>query len=267
MSTPLIAPMTGSEEMQANTPRQKTDGSLPTINGCNEAYQHADADITLISSDGFHFKVHSYQLMASRGMIHAGALSQKQKEVTFTDERLERSRIVALFLDICYGKPLPPFPHYGPNTYDELEGSLCDLISFLQKYDCRPAIEHLRLYLGSWIKDVNSSPADSLVLAAKLEDQELAMLAIQETGLSEDLDNFGCSTELAYIDGSSNMDLSGMWYDRFIEIPDDYKYALLRGYRYERPFIDLDTTNWEAVAKEFGNVLTAIHNRKRPDKQ
>ncbi|WVQ95656.1 hypothetical protein IAU59_002754 [Kwoniella sp. CBS 9459] len=78
----------------------------PTIDDTNRPYQFEDSDITLVSSDGLHFKIHSYHLMAAspvfRDMLTVGKGSSEQT-VQLTDTKFETSSIVALFLQACYG--------------------------------------------------------------------------------------------------------------------------------------------------------------------
>ncbi|OCF33663.1 hypothetical protein I317_02831 [Kwoniella heveanensis CBS 569] len=226
----LPAKRTRSEPESGGKHRQTP---VPTINDTNKDYQVEDGDITLISSDNFHFRIHSYHLMAAssvfRDMIRAGTPPHDRKEVAFTDTKTETGRVIKLFLDICYAKTLR-----CPKK-DDLEDGLGDLVTLLNKYNCKLAWNCLELSLDTWMRQEMVHNDDVFRLAVKADDKELAALAVE----------------------LSNGDVWQM------TIPDQYKYALLRASRCGNNLVDPESTDWKEVSKEFKKIMAAFREPKK----
>ena len=64
-TTTLIMPV---KRQRDDSPEMIEDAQRDKVNDYNRAFRSDDADFTMISADGLHFKVHKYQLMADRSM-------------------------------------------------------------------------------------------------------------------------------------------------------------------------------------------------------
>ncbi|WVQ95655.1 hypothetical protein IAU59_002753 [Kwoniella sp. CBS 9459] len=220
------------------------------LNQYNKPYQYEDSDITLISSDNLHFKVHSYHLMVAspvfRDMIRAGNNSENKREVTFTDPRGEMGQVIASFLDLCYGKPLVPLPSRKDSRYSATIKHLSDLLSFLTKYECEVPITAFKLYLGSWAGTHEEKSDDFFRFAAQLDDVELAVACLK-------------NAEILNLLVPTDPDFKG--YADFNRMPDGYKFALLRAYAYSKGDY-MGRRRWEEIISEMKKVLIATRAHK-----
>lgn len=64
-TTTLIMPV---KRQRDDSPEMIEDAQRDKVNDYNRAFRSDDADFTMISADGLHFKVHKYQLMADRSV-------------------------------------------------------------------------------------------------------------------------------------------------------------------------------------------------------
>ncbi|WVF68198.1 hypothetical protein IAT40_002963 [Kwoniella sp. CBS 6097] len=239
--------------------------SNPIIDDTNKDYQFQDSDITLVSSDDYHFKVHTYQLMAAspvfRDMISTGSSSSDKKEVIFADDQVEDGHTINLFLDICYGRPL-----ILPQNTTILYKLYGDLITFLHKYECRSCTEHLRMCFYAWVPQEDGDHGDHIFrLASRMGDINLAATAIRYGGSTrwaqpeqKELKRKGYTPEISRIQKASIFDLSGMSYDEFACIPDEYKFGLFRACRQGCNMIEPGEADWEEVSEEFKKIMTAL---------
>ncbi|WVF68197.1 hypothetical protein IAT40_002962 [Kwoniella sp. CBS 6097] len=264
---PLVKPEPILQEDPKATEKQETVNEPEiTINEVNEGYQFEDSDITLISSDNLHFKVHSYHLLAAspifRDMIKLGTEAEKTRQVPFTDDKIETGEIIRLFLDMCYGKDtenltsdtLPPFS---------------SLVLFLAKYDCLLWIRAVREVIMRGLINSTTSPDCAFDLAVLMEDSDLAASAIRLAGAWTHVVGTKKDTDqpkkkrrpkvLRSVHGGGVSLLTAVHYDFFTRIPDDYKFALLRASREAGMTLDQKKAPWPSVAKKFKEVMEAIH--------
>ncbi|WVQ95654.1 hypothetical protein IAU59_002752 [Kwoniella sp. CBS 9459] len=162
------------------SPDQEMSASTPKVDDTNKDYQFKDSDITLISSDKYHFKVHSYHLMAAstvfRDMIAIDPHKSMALEVILTDTEFETGTILSLFFHMCYGERLPHYSsHY--TAYKRL-------IRFLDKYDCKSGTEILRTSIYTWstMDQDKLQPGYVFTLACHIDDEKLAKRAITLAG-------------------------------------------------------------------------------------
>ncbi|WVW81768.1 hypothetical protein I302_103764 [Kwoniella bestiolae CBS 10118] len=126
----------------------------------NLDYQAKDADITLISSDNLHFKVHGYMLKAHSAVLR-DLLNDSQMMVSPIPIDVH-SRDLKRFLDLMYlPDPLIPFSWIETKTLLET----CD------KYDCPLIHERIRTRLNP---HPEQAPWETFCLASHFNDLELA---------------------------------------------------------------------------------------------
>ncbi|WVF68193.1 hypothetical protein IAT40_002958 [Kwoniella sp. CBS 6097] len=205
--------------------RLKTD--CPKIFCVNKPYQSEHADITLISSDGLPFKVHSYHLKSAssvfRAMLEIADSDSSSPEVTLTDEAIEHSIVLRIFLDIVHGISLRKPEHCWKEREYEC------VVAFLKKYEATSALEVVRLSLISWASHGDFMHLEIFILGTMLSDVELCKAAITSPGKQkwDETDYEGDPGDP--ITGNRNvMDLSAAPLEYLKKIPDDYKWALMR---------------------------------------
>ncbi|WRT70720.1 uncharacterized protein IL334_007718 [Kwoniella shivajii] len=245
------------------------------MNDHNKRFQLDDSNITLISSDGFHFKVHRHQIESAgtvfKAMLELDNTVEVSNHVPFLDEKIEDSFTVSLFLDIIYGNELrEPKSTVDFSIYE-------NLLHFMIKYDCTPALQYFRHALFHWVLSPKNKidPMDMFTIGSATNDVELCVAAIRGTG------NWQWSTgnEIGQklvdgtrkpfnfdrgITGASVMELSAWSLTQFCKIPNTYKFALLRAYRYPS---NSDYTgsirDCAKVAEEFEAIMQQILNEKK----
>ncbi|KAK8850573.1 hypothetical protein IAR55_004492 [Kwoniella newhampshirensis] len=91
-------------ETPAKKRTEGNDQEEEVINDLNRPYQFPDADFTLLSSDATRFSMHFYQLKAAssvfRSMLDGRKDDEDSEEITLTDKTVERSQVIAFFLDL-----------------------------------------------------------------------------------------------------------------------------------------------------------------------
>ncbi|OCF43269.1 hypothetical protein I317_02837 [Kwoniella heveanensis CBS 569] len=209
--------------------RAKTDSLA--ITDVNKPYQSEHADITLVSSDGLPFKVHSYHLKSSspvfRAMLDIGdsasslsSSSVSSSEVELLDEEIENSAVLRIFLDIVHGVSLQePDSLATQKVYESV-------VAFLRKYEAASAIEVVRLNLIAWARHGHFMHLDLFVLGCMLDDVELCKTAITSPG-RQNWDSFNLDSN--HLTAKRNvMDLSAAPLAYLRQIPDNYKWALMQ---------------------------------------
>ncbi|WRT70719.1 uncharacterized protein IL334_007717 [Kwoniella shivajii] len=231
----------------------------PIIDDTNRDYQFTDSDIEVVSSDDKRFKVHTWVLMAGsvvfRDMLQVGKSAREAGEVVFTDPKIETSTILQLFFGVCYKSVIADPAHTGKT------GRYEDLIALAQKYEAETVIGTIKTSLYKWIGFGLICPFNSLVLAARLDDIQIATAAISkaEDWMYVDVQK---ETEKDLLDlrgilGCNAIDLTSISFKDFALLPDEYKFALLRA---SRPSGGLyaGKVDWTEIAKSFYIVMTKI---------
>ncbi|WWC72600.1 uncharacterized protein I206_106562 [Kwoniella pini CBS 10737] len=203
------------------------------INKYNKDYQDPEADVTLVASDGYQFKVSSYVLKAAstvfRDMFIIG--DNASREVSLTDKTFEGSRTLAMFLAVCHGKPIFP-------PTDKLQG-YDSLVSFARKYDAPMVTQQLTTAVYQWYHDHAYSPFDIFKLGCSLDQPRMVAFAIRNSGnyvwvcdenaSAEALANF--KDPVKTVENVPSIPLLNLYtwnFKSFKAIPDEYKWALSR---------------------------------------
>ncbi|WVF68196.1 hypothetical protein IAT40_002961 [Kwoniella sp. CBS 6097] len=269
----MTTPPPNSEPLRDKGQMSTAENSVSesVIKDTNRPYQFSDSDITLISSDDLHFKIHSYHLMAAsavfRDMIALGKNSEASAEVRLTDSEIETSTVVVLFLDICYGTPLP--------HYKDKQATYIKLVKFLDKYDCRSARITLKHSLHTLLdlSEPNSQrcPQTCFVVACVMDDIDLAKAALRKADTwrffkyssTEPSNHTEAERFRAYrpLPERSSLDLVAFRFDEFKQIPDDIKFALLRAIHQGSTSFDYQTANWSKIADSFEIILNTIREK------
>ncbi|WVF68199.1 hypothetical protein IAT40_002964 [Kwoniella sp. CBS 6097] len=237
MTTPARTPASKKRKTAASS-------SADVINEYNSPFQFRDSDITLISSDDLHFKVHTFHLMAAspppynnsvfRDMISVGKNSTDQDEVGLSDIDIEKGKILFLYLSLVYG--------FALGMPKNSLGRFLRLIKFLHKYECTTAKRTLSLLINSWMDPAQTkeqlSPKIGLLLACDLDDMDSASIAMKRTGKriflppppqAEDAPMVNGRKEKFYITRSipdcSVMHLTAFGYDDSKNTSEDVKFA------------------------------------------
>ncbi|OCF33659.1 hypothetical protein I316_04733 [Kwoniella heveanensis BCC8398] len=247
--------------------------AAPTINDINRPFQFDDSDITLISSDNLHFKIHSYHLMAAspvfRDMIAIGKGGTETQTVELADTTFETGSIVSLFLDICYGTPLP---HYKVSLTRYLA-----LVKFLNKYDCELAKGVVKGAIHAYMNNcVDGSkdlqPGSCFDIAVAMDDIGLMKTSIRRAGTwhfapytTSEPDNSVAKKRYRAahcIPNRGVLDLTASTFDDWERIPNDVKFALLRATYGDKSQFDYKTAKWDEVADSFEIILNFIREKK-----
>ncbi|WVR08622.1 hypothetical protein IAU60_005677 [Kwoniella sp. DSM 27419] len=272
VDTSLTSPARKRVKLEADdNPRVLEDGTPATdgranrqINKYNQPYQSTDTDVTLVSADGLHFDVHSYQLMAASSAFR-NLISLDDGEVfpfvEFDDDEIEHGPTIAMFLGICHG--LAP-SIVKPAHYNRVR----KLIRFLYKYDCQNALSQVRMGVRTWLPGQNPHAKQVFHLAMKLDDADLAADALRYMKEACYMDSSEARAEhaqhphISRIPGASVVDLSAMDRKSFTGIPEDYKFALLRAARENHDLQNPAGMDWKRYAKDFEAVMGAIRQTK-----
>ncbi|WVQ95658.1 hypothetical protein IAU59_002756 [Kwoniella sp. CBS 9459] len=205
--------------------RSRTE--TPKVTEVNKPYQSEHADITLVSSDGYPFKVHSYHLKSAspvfRAMLEVADCSASSPEVKMTDDDIDRSDVIRIFLDVVHGRPLEE-----PMADDEYDHMTYEpVIAFLQKYEAAAAHEVVRLSLISWARHGKFHQLWLFIYGTMLDDVELCKAAIVSPGRQKWSD-YRMEHDYPYITSRNVMDLSAAPVSFMAKIPDRYRCALLQ---------------------------------------
>ncbi|WVW80815.1 hypothetical protein I302_102804 [Kwoniella bestiolae CBS 10118] len=229
----------------SETPNKKLKVEVFTINDTNRDYQDPKADITLVSSDGLRFKVHSYVLKT------AG------KEIELTDKLIERSPVLSLFLYLCHGKPMS-FP-----SEDTTLVLYNDLIKFAHKYDSPRVLETLTTSVYRWHHEENLSLWIVLHLGLTLQKPKLVAFAIRYSMHSswhikekateeEKVKARNPVGTVGNVAGVSWLDFSAWSLSTFKNVPTDYMFALLRAYKHGGDDPEKVADGFLQIMKEMG---------------
>jgi hypothetical protein len=189
--------------MTTDDPMTKTiDIAKTTESKWSSKYNDENADVELISSDGWHFKVHSYRLQfissvfffispkqcssllmntrpVFRSMISMATSTTQQNPVTFTDDKFEVGIVIRLFLDAVYTGVVDDFA----NT-DNVNSTMY-VIDFARTWECQwllNAVERCVDFNLSKLDETECPDYDNFDLfriAVKLERYELAGACIR----------------------------------------------------------------------------------------
>ncbi|EJT52247.1 hypothetical protein A1Q1_05457 [Trichosporon asahii var. asahii CBS 2479] len=172
-----------------------------------------DGDFVLMSSDGWRFRVLSHHLFSASPVLR-DAPSTGLQQIEFTDEVLERAVVIDLALNLIVHNRLTrdKYDHLPrqPNddceadeddefddTYPEYDGNppalsggqlnlYCDVILFLQKWDCAAALRAFGLGILELLVMRRIRPADALTLGMLSSDADLCAATMSST--------IGCKT-------------------------------------------------------------------------
>ncbi|WVR04134.1 hypothetical protein IAU60_001133 [Kwoniella sp. DSM 27419] len=154
------------------------NADVEMVQSPDDLYNEEDADFTLVSSDHVSFKVYKYHLLSSssvfRDMLECSIDTDSRNTVELTDPTIETSDTVRLYLNLLHDDIPTPCP--------EDLGHVRNLIAFCQKYDCAQMILAIKGYLWETIKTVDAPSYQCFILAAHLDDVQLAAEAIRYTG-------------------------------------------------------------------------------------
>ncbi|WWC72601.1 uncharacterized protein I206_106563 [Kwoniella pini CBS 10737] len=261
---------TPSDENVSNAKKAKT----PVDIEYDEGYNDPEADITLITSDGVYFKVHSFVLKASsivfRNMLAVG--NEDNTEVNLTDPDFENSNTVSTFLDACCGKAIPePIDLYKSDDTDEIE-AYSDLIKFARKYESNLVLSQLSSLLYKWQYSKLISPFGIFVIAYNMESPDLAAMAIRSCGgrtwaLSDTTDEAKAvaTDRLRTVNPTTRvclLDPSGMSEAQLDEMPSPYRWALIRATHNQINEKELSKTDWKKVSNDFLHLIKMSKNYK-----
>ncbi|KAK8850574.1 hypothetical protein IAR55_004493 [Kwoniella newhampshirensis] len=240
------------------------------ISDVNRPYQSEDADVILVSSDGLKFKVHSYHLKAAStvfsSMLDIGIPDQSNL-LEFTDNEIEHSRIVVLFLNLVYGKEL----HFKKETRHYNHEQCYRLVSFLLKYDATTPLRMLRYATHLWLAREALSPFCAFRIGAKMDDVDLCAQALrccagwnwsrndniteeEKRKRSFDLNNT--------VWNGPCLDPSSWRIATFKEIPDKYLTALLRACRESMKLVR-SQNDWIKIGDKFAELMRAMRNAEK----
>ncbi|WWC92329.1 uncharacterized protein L201_007283 [Kwoniella dendrophila CBS 6074] len=234
----------------------------------NRDYQAEDADITLVSADGLDFKVHKWALMASsntfRNMIDIGTQAE-HPTIELSDDRLESSSRLKIFLDLVYSRGVMKFPR---NRADYTE--LHEIIELLLKYETTYPLEVFKYALQLWMHNSSVHNLEMFIAGSKLDSVEVCMAAIMCK--RDKIYKAGTGSRHSrndYLPGRHVLDLSAASLTALVRIPEQYKWALQRaGY-----LVNANGNVWEAhanstveewsetkekVAKEFQRLMIKL---------
>lgn len=156
-------------------------------------YKHEDGDVTLSTSDGLKFRVHSFLLKTNssvfRDMLDLARPSD-DSEVILTED----SKTLASLLDFVYPSDAPSLPK--PATLRDVNV----LVEVSDKYNMPRVIASLRsIVLGE--EKYRTSPIDLYALACKWKWQDVAEVASTET-LKINLNEDECIGKLKQLDAA-----------------------------------------------------------------
>ena len=166
-------------------------------------YQSEHADLKIITSDLVAFRVDSYRLRAYRQVYvrmnwHRQLTRHKVfdnmitsaspgcGEVNLTDSTLENSKTFKAFLDLVSRGTIPPTDGSSVDSFLSTGTTICDLATFLTKYECHTHLGLLRLTLLEKMRGVSSSWSSytgctaiiAFVVGAESRDTQLCAKAI-----------------------------------------------------------------------------------------
>jgi hypothetical protein len=239
------------------------------ITDVNRSYQADDADLTIISADGIHFKVHRVVLLLARYVrvdtAYAGranrtrnstvfkdmlAIPTKAKEsssVSLADNAIENGKSIKAFLDLLYGEPVPI-----PRNDSDIA-----VLKLVQKYECA-AVRRLVLHAyADYLLRQQVSPILVFRAAAMFDSPSTCELAIRDKVRriwAPAPDNTGLLKH--GLANQPTFDLRGMQYDMIGTIPLKYSVALLRAHL----VVDL-----ESATKLTGRGMTQAERDRMAD--
>lgn len=154
-------------------------------------YKHEDGDVTLLTSDGVKFRVHSFLLKTHSSVFRDMLdLARPSDEVILTED----SKTLASLLDFVYPSDAPSLPK--PATLRDVN----ILVEVADKYNMPRVIASLRsIVLGE--EKYRTSAIDLYALACKWKWQDVAEVASTET-LKINLNEDECIGELKQLDAA-----------------------------------------------------------------
>ncbi|KAK6906574.1 hypothetical protein I204_00617 [Kwoniella mangroviensis CBS 8886] len=141
--------------------------NYPAINDYNRNYQDSDADATLISSDG------SSSSIVFRDMLIIG--DNSDRNIDLSDETIERSSTVSLFLQTCQGQT-PKL-----STQNEVLSEYSDLIDFCKKYDAAPVLRMISASLYRWFHEIDLGSCHIFILGCLLDTPKVVAFALRNS--------------------------------------------------------------------------------------
>ncbi|RXK41970.1 hypothetical protein M231_00691 [Tremella mesenterica] len=208
----------------------------------------ADADLTLVSSDDIHFKVHSYHLKSAsavfRAMLEMPDPNAERPNIHLTDREIENAEVLEGALNILYSKAWP----IDTGTY---RFKLIKINRFLLKYECEGAIDKVVSLLHRWIAFGRVSAWYAFLVSADLNDVVTCSRAMRRAGLCAFSGTSGLQDSEST---SSPFDIAGLSLERFSQIPVPMLWAILRATRHQNGLPTSDE-GWDKMAKHFCELL------------
>ncbi|WVQ63345.1 uncharacterized protein L199_001497 [Kwoniella botswanensis] len=241
-----------SSDTESSSKRART---YPVINDYNRDYQDSEADVTLISSDGFEFK-YRFSIIGDNS----------DRTIDLSDETIERSSTVSLFLQTCRGQT-PKF-----STGQEVYCLYSDLIDFSKKYDAAPTIQLISAPIYRYFHVKQLSSYYMFELGSRLDAPEMVSLALRnsknevwlatETYTADEqekvknpLATLGNVIDALWTDPSS-------WSIQLLKtIPADYLFAMLRANKYGRADAEKVADGFVQIMIEMGEYTVRTARR------
>ncbi|WWC65221.1 uncharacterized protein I303_107835 [Kwoniella dejecticola CBS 10117] len=227
-------------------------------------------DLTLVCADEKSFQVHTYMLTAAssvfRDMISTCLATSTDQHVKLqlSDEHIEKSDVMRLFLDIIYGKSLRgPILREDFSDYDKLT-------QLILKYDAPYALQHMKTSLRLWFMQDSYRADDYFIFACTIDDIDLAKTVICSgpfQGFSTQLSapNIRCISANKLLVSRHIMDLGSWEYSRFRRVPDDYKFAYFRAEREASQSENgTSVSDYRDMARRFASIMAEIRGGTFP---
>ncbi|WWC92337.1 uncharacterized protein L201_007291 [Kwoniella dendrophila CBS 6074] len=232
------------------------------INDLNKDFQSADSDLIIRSSDDIIFKIHRFYLQAMSEVFRErlSTAVKPSEEIHLEDSEIEGSVTIAHFLNLCCGKPLT-----APKNNDCKPYQL--LIRCLRKYDCPGALTHLEGLSYKWFHENLFCPANLFAMGHSLNSVNLATCGLSQQASwrwaersSDKTDEQKArsrdrTAQCNNVVGASTIDPSGLSRKQFKDIPDDYKFALLRATSDTLIKTEPGKSDWKKISEDFQKIM------------
>ncbi|KAK6906573.1 hypothetical protein I204_00618 [Kwoniella mangroviensis CBS 8886] len=229
-------------------------------------FQFEDSDVTIRTSDDVTFKIHRFHLMAvSAVFCDMMAIGKGQnEELCLTDESFEDASTIGKFLYFCYGKSLPAPATKEHTPYQKL-------INLCNKYECPGVLAHLEALVYKWYIEDCLCPRNVFVLGYSLNQPKLAIYGITHAGNwqwsetsmditeAEKTKSKDRTAVISSVIGCSALDPSGLTYHDFVDIPDAWKFPLVRATWGKIKDGELSKTDWKKIAEDFERIFKMVN--------
>ncbi|WVQ63346.1 uncharacterized protein L199_001498 [Kwoniella botswanensis] len=236
------------------------------FNDHSRDFQFEESDVTIRTSDNVTFKIHRFRLMAVsavfRDMMAIGR--GHKEELCLTDESFEDASTIGKFLCFCYGRSLAVPATKSHKPYQKL-------INLCNKYDCPGMLAQLEALVYKWYIEDHLAPRNVFVLGCSLNQPKLAIYGITHAGSWRWTANSMDITEaekarskdrtaiISSVVGCSVMDPSGLAYHDFKDMPDAWKFSLIRAAWGKIKDGELSKTDWKKIAEDFERIFKMVN--------